>query len=234
MITKTRVRRSLTVISFVGLALSAMGQNPRQLPPVAGQSADPNASSMWRYQSGQQHKPSQRSESVAPGSYHDWHDIDEVFILQPFAGSQYDTIAVENFDTSRVQLPPADDNTFRAVQQALRDMKPAFIDRLTKNARRRRASRRQSGRTLLIRARLTKVDPGSQAARYWAGFGAGAVKIQIAGEVVDASSGQTLVRFVQERRSGFGAFGGGYGDLFRRTARQLGGDVATLINAFTG
>jgi len=41
-----------------------------------------------------------------------------------------------------------------------------------------------------------------------------------------------LVRFAQERRSGFGAFGGGYRALFERTARQLGGDVAGLINAF--
>ncbi len=67
---------------------------------------------------------------------------------------------------------------------------------------------------------------------YWGGFGAGAVKIAMAGEIVDSSTQKTLLLFVQERRSGFGAFGGGYRELFERTARQLGGDVAAAINAF--
>ena len=86
--------------------------------------------------------------------------------------------------------------------------------------------------TLIIRARMTKLDPGSRAARYWAGFGAGAVKIQLVGEIVDGNSKKVLVRFKQERRSGFGAFGGGYEELFTRTARQIGGDIAGLVNAF--
>lgn len=89
-----------------------------------------------------------------------------------------------------------------------------------------------SSRTLVIRGRLLKVDPGSKAARYFVGYGAGAVKIQIAGEIVDGSSGSVLLRFTQERRSGVGLFGGDYADLFGRTARQLGGDIAGLINAF--
>ncbi len=168
---------------------------------------------------------------VTPGTYHEWHDIDEVTILRTFDPSAFDQIAVESFDTSGVQLPPADDNTFRSVQAALRTMKPAFIEGLERKAQRKRGAT-ASHRTLVIRGRLLKVDPGSQAARYWVGFGAGAVKIQITGELVDGSSGATLVRFVQERHSGFGVFGGGYNDLFQRTARQLGGDVAGLINAF--
>lgn len=58
------------------------------------------------------------------------------------------------------------------------------------------------------------------------------MKIAMTGEIVDAASGKVLVRFRQERRSGFGAFGGGYGALFTRTVRQIGGDIASLINAF--
>ena len=85
---------------------------------------------------------------------------------------------------------------------------------------------------LVVRARLTKLDPGSQAARQWVGFGAGAVKIEMTGEIIDAASRKTLVRFKQERRSGYGAFGGGYRELFVRTARQIGGDIAGLISAF--
>ncbi|HKP05275.1 MAG TPA: DUF4410 domain-containing protein [Chthoniobacterales bacterium] len=169
--------------------------------------------------------------STAPGTYHDWHDVDEVTIIQPFVAASYSQIAVESFDTAGVKLPPTNDNTYKAVQLALQRMKPAFIQGVGEKAK-RKTSGNAPGKTLVIRARLTKVDPGSQAARYFVGFGAGAVKIAIAGEIVDRASGKVLMRFAQERRSGFGAFGGGYSTLFERTARQLGGDVGELINAF--
>jgi Domain of unknown function (DUF4410) len=171
------------------------------------------------------------SEPTSPGTYRDWHDVDEVTIIQPFNASVYSDIAVESFDSARVKLPEANDNTYRAVQSAIHTMKPAFMAGVAEKAKRKSAPGRP-GKTLVIRARLTKIDPGSQAARYFVGFGAGAVKIAIMGEIVDRSSGKVLVRFAQERRSAFGAFGGGYGALFERTARQLGGDVAGLINAF--
>jgi hypothetical protein len=168
---------------------------------------------------------------TAPGTYHDWHDVDEVTIIRPFNASAYTQIAVESFDSVGVKLPDPNDNTYRAVLLALRTMKPAFMEGVARNAK-RKIGVTGPAKTLVIRARLTKVDPGSQAARYVVGFGAGAVKIAIAGEIIDGASGKVLVRFVQERRSGFGLFGGGYAALFGRTARQLGGDVAELINAF--
>lgn len=167
----------------------------------------------------------------APGTYEDWHDVDEVTIIQPFNAAAYSEIAVESFDSSHVKLPPANENTYQAVQSAIRMMKPAFMEGLAAKAQ-RKANASAPGKTLVVRARLTKIDPGSQAARYFVGFGAGAVKIAIAGEIVDRSSGKVLVRFAQERRSAFGVFGGGYGGLFQRTARQLGGDIGELINAF--
>ncbi len=169
--------------------------------------------------------------STAPGTYQDWNGIDQVTILQLFHAASYQQIAVESFDSSGVKLPDPKDNTYEAVRSALRMIKPAFIDGVEKKARHKLSNARPAG-TLIIRARLTKVDPGSQAARYWGGFGAGAVKIAMAGEIVDGSTQKTLLLFVQERRSGFGAFGGGYRELFERTARQLGGDVAAAINAF--
>jgi hypothetical protein len=170
-------------------------------------------------------------EPTTPGTYHDWHDVDEVTIIQPFNASSYSQIAVESFDSAGVRLPDPNDNTYRAVQLALRTMKPAFMEGVARKAK-RKAGVIGPAKTLVIRVRLTKIDPGSQAARYVVGFGAGTVKIAIAGEIIDGASGKVLVRFVQERRSGFGLFGGGYAALFGRTARQLGGDVAELINAF--
>ncbi len=176
-------------------------------------------------------RPRHQQTGATEGKLRNWHDVDEVTIFQSFSASAYSQIAVESFDTSGVELPKPSDNTYQAVQSALRMIKPAFIDGLESKAR-RKAGSAASARTLVVRARVTKLDPGSQAARYWGGFGAGAVKIAMVGEIVDGASQKTLVRFVQERRSGFGAFGGGYGELFQRTARQIGGDVAGLINAF--
>jgi hypothetical protein len=174
--------------------------------------------------------------TTAPGTYRDWNgDIDEVTIFQTFRADSYNDIVVESIDSSGVTLPNPRENTYQAVQSALRLMKPAFIEGLQLKLRHKPADAgnvpRGKGQGLVIRARLSKLDPGSQAARYW-GFGAGAVKIAMTGEIVDAASGKVLVRFRQERRSGFGAFGGGYGALFTRTVRQIGGDIASLINAF--
>lgn len=172
-----------------------------------------------------------RKAATAPGTYRDWNgDIDEVTILQPFNAAAYDSIAVETFDTASVPLPNPNDNTYPAVQAAIRLIKPAFMTGLEQNAR-RNAGPSGKGRTLVIRARVTKLDPGSRAARYWA-IGAGAVKIAMTGEIIDAASKKTLVRFKQERRSAVGMFGGGYEELFMRTARQIGGDIAGLVNAF--
>jgi hypothetical protein len=177
--------------------------------------------------------------STAPGTYRDWNgDIDEVTIIQPFRLDSYNDIAVESFDLTGVPLPNPKENTFEAVRSAIARIKPAFLEGFQRDLRRKvgpnvvEVGPHARPSTLVIRARLTKVDPGSQAARYFIGFGAGAVKVAIIGEVVDAASRKTLVRFAQERRSGVGAFGGGYGELFARTALQIGGDVAGLLNAF--
>jgi hypothetical protein len=174
--------------------------------------------------------------TTTPGTYRDWNgDIDEVTILQPLHLDAYNDIAVEAFDITKVPLPNPKENTYEAVRSALNSLKPAFLEGFQKNLRRKPGGQnpvRGKGQTLVVLVRLTKADPGSQAARYWGGFGAGAVKIEMTGEFVDAASRRVLVRFKQERRSAFGLFGGGYGDLFARTARQIGGDVADLMNAF--
>jgi len=177
-----------------------------------------------------------RKGTTMPGTYRNWNgDLDEVTIVQPLRLDTYNDIAVESFDVSGVVLPPPTENTYEAVRSALSSIKPAFIQGLLQNLRQKPGAANApggKGETLVIRARLLKVDPGSQAARYFIKFGAGAVKIEMLGEVIDARSRKVLIRFRQERRSGVGVFGGAYGELFARTARQIGGDVAELLNAF--
>src|SRR6266849_2483465 len=42
-----------------------------------------------------------------------------------------------------------------------------------------------SRESLLLRARITKIDPGSQAARYWGSFSARAAIVEITGDIFD-------------------------------------------------
>ena len=106
-----------------------------------------------------------RKGETAPGTYRDWNgDIDEVTILQPFNAASYDSIAVETFDTAGIPLPNPNDNTYPAVQGAIRLIKPAFMTGLEQNAR-RAIGPSGKGRTLIIRARVTKLDPGSRGRR---------------------------------------------------------------------
>lgn len=172
--------------------------------------------------------------STAPGSYKDWHDVDEVTIVQPFQRGAFKSVVVERLDTGKAALPPPDDNSYADVKAALASSTEPFIAGLQKKLGSMpvQATEGRTGNALVVRARITKSDPGSRAARYFVGFGAGAAKIGVAGEIIDARTNKVLLRFVQERHSFAGGFGGGYRDLLDRTLRQVGGDVGGLILAF--
>ena len=178
----------------------------------------------------------QKGGAPKPGRYTDWNEVDQVTIVQPFQLKSYSRVVVQPLDTRNAPLPDAKDNSYPAVKAALAASTEPFVEGM----RRKLADAKvqvQAGQggganALIVRARITKSDPGSQAARYWAGFGAGAAKVGISGEIIDGRTGKALLQFTQERRSGFGLFGGGYRALLDRTMKQIGGDVAGLIRAF--
>ena len=176
----------------------------------------------------------QKAGAPKPGRYTDFHDLDEVTVMQPFQLRSYKRVVVQRLDTKNAPLPDANDNSYAEVKAALASSAEAFArgmqDKL--GGTRVEAGRGGGAGTLVIRARVTKSDPGSKAARYFASFGAGAAKTGIAGEIVDGGTNKVLARFIQERRSGFGMFGGGYRELLDRNMRQIGGDVAGLLRAF--
>lgn len=175
-----------------------------------------------------------KTPSTQPGTYTDWHDLDQVTIVQPFQASSYKTVVVEPLDTRNAPLPEAKDNSYAAVKEALANCTQPFLEGLRAKLGGMQVQAGQGGgsNALIVRARITKSDPGSQAARYFVSFGAGAAKVGVAGEIVDGKTNKVLARFAQERRSGTGGFGGGYRDLLDRSLRQIGGDVAGLVRAF--
>jgi hypothetical protein len=175
---------------------------------------------------------------TAPGSYTDWNgDLDAVEIVETFDRAAYQRLVVGDFDTAATPLPEADDNAYEPVRQVLADVATPLIEGL-RSVPAGLAVARQEGEApaeagvLLLRGRVLEMDPGSRAARYWAGFGAGAARTKLEGELVDAASGRVLLRFTQERRSGVGLGGGSYVNLLNRNLRAIGEDLAAGLQQF--
>lgn len=178
-----------------------------------------------------------KGPSTEPGKYEEWNEeIDELEIVETFKLSDYSKVVVEPFDTDDTPLPEKDDNTYEPVQQVLKDPAAPFAEGLTGELEGKIAvsqgSGGKAGGTLIVRNKMLTLDPGSKAARYWAGFGAGAARAEVSGEVVDAATGKVLLRFKQERRSGVGVAGGDYVKLMQRNLRTIGEDMALILNAF--
>lgn len=173
---------------------------------------------------------------TAPGKYTEWQDeIDELEVVETFKLSDYAKVVVEPFDTKDTPLPEKDDNTYEPVQEVLAAPAGPFAAGLTEALDGKLPVSEGTGggdKTLVVRARVLTMDPGSRAARYWAGFGAGAARVELAGEIVDAATGKVLVRFQQERRSGVGVAGGDYVKLMQRNLRAVGEDVALILRSF--
>ena len=80
---------------------------------------------------------------------------------------------------------------------------------------------------------ILRPEPGSENARYFLGFGSGAVQVSPTGEIFERRSHRTLLTVKQTRRDARGPGGGtGFGEIFTKATRQLGEDVATVIHAF--
>ena len=174
--------------------------------------------------------------TTEPGKYTGWGpDIDQLEVVKKFKFSNYNKVAVEPFDTSAVKLPEEKDNTYEPVKSVLASSTEGFVQGLRSGIETKVAIDEKPGKgaeTLIIRGKVLAMDPGSKAARYWAGFGAGAARAKLEGEIVDAKSGDVLARFTQERRSGVGVMGGDYQELMQRNLNAVGKDVANILKAF--
>jgi len=178
-----------------------------------------------------------KESSTAPGKYTDWGgEVDELEIVKGFKLADYPKVVVEPFDTKGTPLPDKDDNTYDAVKGVLAAPSGPFTQGLSGALGDRVAVSRGTGggdKVLLVRAKVVSMEPGSKAKRFWGGFGAGAASAELRGEVVDAASGQVLLRFKQERRSAIGNFAGDYVELMNRNLLTIGEDLGGVLKAFS-
>ncbi|MBI2212820.1 MAG: DUF4410 domain-containing protein [Acidobacteria bacterium] len=178
-----------------------------------------------------------KNASTEPGKYKDWKgEIDELEIVRTFKLADYERIAIQGLDTRTTPLPEKDDNTYEPVQQVLTNIEGPLARGLERELGSRtvevEASDKKGAGVLIVTGVVEEMNPGSKAARYWAGFGAGAAGSRLAIEVQDGETGEVLLRIVQERRSGVGAFGGDYVELLERNLEAIGADLALVLGSF--
>jgi hypothetical protein len=174
-----------------------------------------------------------------PGKYMEWGpDIDEIEIVKTFSFADYTRIDVEPFDTKDAPLPEKDDNTYEPVKKSLANSADAFVSGLREHVTAQKVAvnekpEKEAG-SLIIRGKVLNMDPGSQAARYWAGGAAGGAKVQLSVEIIDARTDEVLVRFTQERSANWGVTGGAYDKLLWKDLKQIGEDAANVLKVFSG
>jgi hypothetical protein len=178
-----------------------------------------------------------KGASTEPGKYKEWKDeIDELEIVSTFKLADYKRIAVQGFDTENTPLPDKDDNTFEPVKKVLTNIEGPLARGLEEELDSKtidvEASDKKGAGVLVVTGVVEAMNPGSKAARYWGGFGAGAAGTRLAIEVKDGATGAVLLRITQERRSGVGAFGGDYEELLNRNLEAIGADVALVLGSF--
>jgi hypothetical protein len=177
---------------------------------------------------------------TAAGKYKNWgQDIDQVEIVKSFKLADYERLVVLPFDTSQTPLPDKSEKSYDTIKSVLDaytyTMVEALKPELKSKIKVEQADKAPTtAKTLILRGKVEAMEPGSRAKRYFGGFGAGSAGSKASGEVLDAKSGEVLVRFTQERRSGgtFKVGGGKDLDVMRDSIHATGQDIAHILDEF--
>lgn len=174
-----------------------------------------------------------RKAPTAPGKYEGWGpDIDSIEIVKTFKTADYAHVVIQPLDVSSTPKPGEKDMV-EVFEKASRRATDSFLKGVKKGVPDAAVAEAQPGgsRVLIVRGKVTLLEPGSRAKRMWVGYGAGASRAAITGEIVDGQSGEVLARFTQERRSGFDHFAG-YEEIMVRNVIAIGEDVGNLLKEF--
>lgn len=172
----------------------------------------------------------------------DWKGLIDSFVLiRDFNLADYTRVVVDRLDTASTPLPPKDDNTYEPTYLVLKTSSDIFVSGMRSVFRDAGHAMEPilatdagpaAGRELVVRGKVTQMNPGSRALRYWVSFGAGQSRVEISGEVVDAASNTILARFVHARSSGIGTWGGDYQKFLTDDTRDVGEDVGKMLIQF--
>lgn len=104
----------------------------------------------------------QKAGAPKPGRYTDFHDLDEVTVMQPFQLRSYKRVVVQRLDTKNAPLPDANDNSYAEVKAALASSAQAFA----RGSRKAIPGRRRPG---ISRASVPARRRPASPARLWMG-----------------------------------------------------------------
>jgi len=183
------------------------------------------------------------------GTYTKWNGIDTIEIKQLFLLNDYSAIKLVALDIKAVELPEKDDNTYEPVVNALAAVDEVLLSAMKENletigiemaeavTQSSEAPAASSPKALIIRGQVMKMNPGSAAARLWAGGmlgGPGGSRVEIRCEVADAQTGQVLLTMTQASyKTGGGGIGGlSYDRLLKNNTKAIGKDLAKLLLRF--
>jgi hypothetical protein len=177
-------------------------------------------------------------KTTTPGKYTSWgeEEVDEIEVVKAFKFADYTGVSVAPLDTSKT--PAGEGKGAKDVQQAIAGVDESFLEGVKKGVSSYSKTAVQAGggtgHALLIKGAVVDLNPGSKSARSGVGFGAGAARAKLTGEVVEADTGKVLLRFTHEKRAGSGmGFGGGNSmKLMLKSAEHVGEDLGKVFKAF--
>jgi hypothetical protein len=84
--------------------------------------------------------------------------------------------------------------------------------------------------TLRLQGRISSLDPGSRALRYWVGFGAGRSKAQVEFHFVDTATGRTVLVTADRRVAAYGVWGGDSEEHLRESFNDMARDLGRFLD----
>ncbi len=177
---------------------------------------------------------------AGPGKYTKWNGlIDELEVVQNFSIGKYSKTVLLPIETASTPLPEKDDNTYEPVTKVLAQIDSVFTEGLKSGLKdlpnismvSAQAPGSEPG-TLIIKAKVIKMNPGSRALRYFVGFGAGHSGADFQGEIIDAENGKVYLRFKHGRGSSIGLFGGDYEKMMIGDSKDAAEDVGKMLSKF--
>lgn len=160
-----------------------------------------------------------------------WNGMDSIELLAPYSLAGYDSLFIERIDTSAAVLPPKDENTFKPVSEVLAKLDAITVPQYEKRLKQKFRVTTQKPEAphtshLVLQVKLTEFNPGSAAARFWVGFGAGSGWVRMHAELIDPKSQKTLFKVDQRRISSMRL---DYAGMLASCAKEVADDFAKSI-----
>jgi hypothetical protein len=152
-------------------------------------------------------------------------DAGMVYLSPGFDFRGYETIIVTGLPISsniaRGDIDP-DEMRIYFIKQLINNISgTGLFDKVTDGNTATSDHNKQAGKTLILEASLSELEPGSRALRYFVGFGAGAAKTQVEIDIREPETKKMLYKS-SDRRVGFmGGFGGDSKDFLIESLTKI-------------